>query len=262
MTHKSASGEHKVGTCGVKVFIYKKILLFPTEIREHLFNLGVKHLADRHCSVVNRFESLFEGSFIVESLTSVGNKHSGDTESVVLNKHGRSWVPSRVAASLKSGTNTAAWKRRSVRLLLSKRFAVESFNHTALVVVIHKGVVLFGSSFGKGLKPVSNVGYTVSQSPSFHTGSHVIGGFAVEGFSVVDAVDKRIVSLDIEILMHFFAVEHQLAEIFRRTCVGSVYCNGFLFESVLYYVKSKFAHNVIILCVVLFSFNFNNAKVL
>ncbi len=32
MTHESAAGEHQVGTCRVKCFIYKKIFLLPTQI--------------------------------------------------------------------------------------------------------------------------------------------------------------------------------------------------------------------------------------
>ena len=86
VAHKRAASEHKVGTGGVKVLVNKEILLFPAQIREHLLNFRVEHLADWHCGVRNGVQSLFQRCLIVKRFACVRDEYCRDAERVVLNE--------------------------------------------------------------------------------------------------------------------------------------------------------------------------------
>ena len=71
VAHQRAASEHQVGTGGVKVLIYKEILLLPAKVREHLADFRVEHLADWHCGVRNGVQGLFQRCLIVERFACV-----------------------------------------------------------------------------------------------------------------------------------------------------------------------------------------------
>ena len=82
--------------------------------------------------------------------------------------------------------------------------------------------MLFGRSFGEGLEPVGNMGYTMLHSPFLHAAGHAVGRFAVKGLATLDAGKQGLEAVGIQILAHFLAVEHQFAKI-----IGSLACGDF-----------------------------------
>ena len=238
---RAAAGD-EVGTRGVEPVVHEEVLLLPAEVGLYLLDVGVEHLADGQGGVVHGLESLLERRLVVERLARVADEDRRDAQAVVHDEDGRRGVPCRVAASLERGADAAARERRGVGLLLYERLALELLYHAALPVVFHEGVVLLGCRLRQGLEPVAAVRHAVLQGPRLHAGSHFVGYVRVERRAVVDAVDEFVVGLHVKIFVHLFAIEHQFAEILRRTRCRCRHLDGVLFESFLYDFKSQFAH--------------------
>ena len=123
-------------------------------------------------------------------------------------------------------------------LLLHKQFAAEVLHHTALAVVFHEGIVLFGRPLGKRLKPVCVMGDTHLHRPPLHTGSHGIGYRTVEACAVVYHINKFGVDIRRQLLVHFLACEDVFGKILRRSAGRSLYIDSLFLEGLFYYLKS------------------------
>ena len=181
VAHKGAARQHQVGAGAIEVGIDEEVLLLPTEIGLHLAHLRVEIVADvggGHAEGVERAE---QGSLVVEGLARIGDEDGGDAEGVVDDEDGGGGVPGGVAAGLEGVADAAAGERTGVGLLLDEQLAREVFDHAALAVVLHKGVVLLGGAAGQGLEPVGVVGDAHLHGPLLHAGGHGIGYGAVEG---------------------------------------------------------------------------------
>ena len=106
------------------------------------------------------------------------------------------------------------------------------------MVVLHKGVVFFGRSFGKGLEPVGDVGHAVLHRPGLHTGGNFVGNGQVQGTALVDALHQLVEGIDVQVFPHVAAVENEGAEILGGSLFRSLDRGGFLLESILYHIKS------------------------
>ena len=79
--------------------------------------------------------------------------------------------------------------------------------------MLHKSVVLFGSTFRQGLEPVRIVSDTHFHSPLLHAGSYGISDGAVQTGPVVHHVNHLVVYILGQVFIHLLAVEDILAEI-------------------------------------------------
>ena len=106
VAHQRATGKDEVGTGGIQILVDEEILLLPTQVAGNLLNIRIEVMAHIRSGHVHSVEGTEQRSLVVEGLTRVGNEDGGDTKRVVDDKHRRRRVPSRVAASLKSGADT------------------------------------------------------------------------------------------------------------------------------------------------------------
>ena len=175
MAHERAAGHQQVGACGVEPFVHEKILLLPTEVRDHFLHVGVEELCHGRGGLVHGVEGLLQRSFVIEGFACVGNEDGGDHQRVADDEDRRCGVPGRVAARLKRRANAAAGERTGIGLLLHQLLARELLYHAAMAVVHHEAVVLLGGAFGQGLEPVCDMRDTQIHGPSLHALGHDIG---------------------------------------------------------------------------------------
>ena len=221
VAHEGAARQHQVGAGAIEVGIDEEVLLLPTEIGLHLAHLRIEIVADvggGHAEGVERAE---QGGLVVEGLARIGDEDGGDAEGVVDDEDGGGGVPGGIAAGLEGVADAAAGERTGVGLLLDEQLAREVFDHAALAVVLHKGVVLLGGTARQGLEPVGVVGDAHLHGPLLHAGGHGIGYGAVEGRAVVDDVGELGVDGGGQVFVHLSAGEHILAKILGRTLLGN-----------------------------------------
>ena len=76
-----------------------------------------------------------------------------------------------------------------------------------------KGIMLLGRSLCQRLEPVGIMCHAVLIGPLLHTLCHGIGDAPVERSSIVDHIDKFLIHITLQILVHLGACEHILTEI-------------------------------------------------
>ena len=149
-------------------------------------------------------------------------KIGGNTQRLVENKGRRRDVPGRVAPGLEGIADTAIGETRRIGLLLDEQFARELLDYTAFAVVLDKGIVLFGRTVGKRVKPVGIVRSTHFEGPFAHAGSDAIGYLAAQRSAVVDRLDYGFVGLFGQILEHLLPVEDISSVILRRPLLRKI----------------------------------------
>ena len=107
MTHESASGEYEVGTGCVESLVDQEVFLLPSEVGDHMLDIGVEVACYGSARLVDGGEGAQQRGLVVKRLACVGDEYCGDTESVVDDKGGRRDVPGRIAAGLESVTYAA-----------------------------------------------------------------------------------------------------------------------------------------------------------
>lgn len=130
-----------------------------------------------------------------------------------------------------------------VRLLLYEELSGEFLYHAALAIVLYEGVVLLGCTLGKRLEPVCVVGNTILVGPLLHTFGYGVGDGAVELGTIVDNVDKLLVDVSRQILVHLGTVEDLLAIILRGALDGRYNLYRLLLGSAGYCIESLIGHN-------------------
>ena len=104
--------------------------------------------------------------------------------------------------------------------------------------MFHKGIVLFGRTFGQWLKPVGVVCGTLFHGPAFHTFRHLIGRSPVKSSSVIHCIYQLVEYGSRKIFEHLLAVENMFREVFVRTFRRSLYFDWLSRKSLFYYAKS------------------------
>ena len=79
--------------------------------------------------------------------------------------------------------------------------------------MLNESIMLFSSTLGKRLEPVSIVCYTILICPLLDTLSHSVGDRTVESGAIVDNVYKFLVDITWQILVHLGTVENILSVI-------------------------------------------------
>src|SRR5574344_2507759 len=190
MSHECTSCQNEVRSGSVESFVNEEVFLFPTEVALNALYFRVEVTAYVSCSSVYSMQGTEPRCFIVECFTCVSDEHSRNAKSVIHDENRRCRIPCRIAASLEGITDTTAWERRCIRLLLNEQFTGKFLYHTAFAVMLYKGIMLFCSAFSKRLEPVCVMSNPILHSPLFHSCSYLVGNAAVKTGSVVDHVDQ------------------------------------------------------------------------
>ena len=119
-----------------------------------------------------------------------------------------------------------------------KQLAREFLYHAALAIVLYEGVVLLGSTFGKGLEPVCIVSNAILNSPLLDTCCHRICNGTVKTGTVVNHVNHFFINIFGKILVHLLTVEYLLAKVFIGALCGRFHFNGLFLEGLAYNLKS------------------------
>ena len=94
MSHKRASGQHKIRSCSKKSFIDKEIFLLPSKIRADMFYSRIKKLSYFCASTVYCIERTQQGSLVVKRLSRIRDEYCWNTKCLIDNKCRRRDVPS------------------------------------------------------------------------------------------------------------------------------------------------------------------------
>ena len=240
--HERAAGDHQVGPGRVQGLVDEEILLLPSEIAENLVHGRVEETADGQGGVRNGLDGLFQRGLVVQCLAGIGNENGRDTEGVTLDENRGGRVPRGISTRLEGGADASAGEGGSVGFLLCERLAVELFYHSPFTVILNQGVVLLGGAFGKGLEPVRDMGHVMVQGPFLHAPGDSVGGGAVEGLAVVDAVQQCPEHVRLEIPAHLRAVAHEFAVILGSTFLRDIHGQCLLLEGIPYQVQSVAFH--------------------
>jgi len=203
-----------------------------------VFHLRIEVLCHGRGGFVDGGERLLERRLVVERFAGVGDEDGGNHQRVAHDEHGRGGVPSGVAARFERGANAAAGERARVGLLLHEHFAAELFNHAALAVVFHEGVVFFGGAFGERLEPVRAVRGAHFDGPALHALRDGVGRLQVERAALFDGVAQLLIGLLGQIAEHFFLVEDVLSEVLCRPFRGRRHVERLLARGGFHNVKS------------------------
>ena len=120
-----AAGENQVQTLGIIFLADEEIFLFCANGGGHALDVLAKQLQHTAGFPADGIHGAQQRGLLIKNLTRVGAECRGDAQRVVLNESIGGRVPSRVAARLKSGTQTAGGEGRSVRLALGELLAGE-----------------------------------------------------------------------------------------------------------------------------------------
>ena len=167
VSHKGTARQHQIRTCGEQILIDKEIFLFPAQIGSHLSNIRIEIMANGSRSLIDSSQRLFQRHFIVERFTCIRDKHGRNHQCIANDKYRRGRIPCRITAGFKSGTDATTWERRGIWLLLNKFLAREFLYHTTFPVMLHKGIMLLGSSLGQWLEPMGAMGNSQLGGPGF-----------------------------------------------------------------------------------------------
>ena len=63
--------DQEVRTGGIKRLVDEEVLLLPTQVAEHFFDLGIEHPADGKSRVGNGLERLLERSLVIQGLSRI-----------------------------------------------------------------------------------------------------------------------------------------------------------------------------------------------
>ena len=133
--------------------------------------------------------------------------------------------------------------------MLHKEFAGEVFDHTALAVVLHEGVVLLGGALGEGLEPVRIMRDAHLDCPLLHALCDGIGGVHIKRASGVEGFGVAPIDFERKILAHLLLVENVGGIIRRRTFGRCGHGDGAFFESLFHDFETECAHVLMPGCV-------------
>ncbi len=97
--------------------------------------------------------------------------------------------------------------------MLHEELAREFFDNAAFAVVLHKGVVFFGSAVGQRVEPVGIVAGTVIDGPALHAFGNAVGHVERQRLFVVNGVDQSVIGGFRQVFKHCFTVEYVFAVI-------------------------------------------------
>ena len=238
VAHQCSSGHQQVGTSCIESFIYQEVLLLPSQIAHHLLHIGVEVVCHFGSSLIHSLQSFLQGSLVVKSFAGVGDEHGGNHQRIAYHEYGAGRIPGAVAACFEGAAYAAVGERAGIGFLLHELFTSELLNHSTLPVVLHKAVMLLGSSLGEGLEPVCAVCGTQLHGPLLHAFGYSVGCGHVERRAVVHHVTHLVKDVDWQILVHLLSVEHVLGKVFAGALFAVGYFDGLLSESLSHYLKS------------------------
>ena len=247
--HEGASGEQEVGARGVEAFVDEEVLLFPTEVGVYAHRLVVEVGTNGFGGAVHCGDRLFERGFVVEGFAGVADEDGGNHQRVVDDEDGAGGIPRRVAAGFEGGADAAVGERGGVGLLLHKEFTGEVFDHAALAVVLHEGVVFLGRALGEGLEPVGIMRDAHLDGPLLHALCDGIGGVHIKRASGVEGFGVALIDFEGKILAHLLLVENVGGVIRRRTFGRCGHGDGAFFESLFHDFETECAHVLMPGCV-------------
>ena len=237
VSHEGASGHDEVGACCIQSFVNEEIFLLPSQVGNDLPDIGVEISADVGCCAVNGLKGFLQRGLVVECLAGVRDEDCRDMQGVAYDEDGAGGVPCAVAACLEGGADAAIGKTGCVGFLLYKLLAGKLLDHTALTVMLHKAVVLLGSTFGKWLEPVCTVCDAQLHCPFLHSLGNGICGIHVQLGAVVHNIAHLVIDIGRKVLGHFPAVEHIFGKKLAGTILAIRYLNGLSSEGLANYLK-------------------------
>ena len=83
--------------------------------------------------------------------------------------------------------------------------------------------MFLGRTFRQRLEPVRVVRHTILLGPLHHTRSHGVSHRTVKLCTVVDDSNHLLIDIFRQVLIHFLAIEHMLAEILARSLTRGFY---------------------------------------
>ena len=126
--------------------------------------------------------------------------------------------------------------------MLHKEFAGEVFDHAALAIVLHEGVVFLGGALGEGLEPVCIMRDAHLDGPLLHALCDGIGGVHIKRASGVEGFGVALIDFEGKILAHLLLVENVGGVIRRRTFGRCGHGDGAFFESLFHDFETECAH--------------------
>ena len=126
--------------------------------------------------------------------------------------------------------------------MLHKEFAGEVFDHAALAVVLHEGVVFLGGALGEGLEPVGIMRDAHLDGQLLHALCDGIGGVHIKRASGVEGFGVALIDFEGKILAHLLLVENVGGVIRRRTFGRCGHGDGAFFESLFHDFETECAH--------------------
>ena len=87
MSHQCSTCQHQVRTGGIQTFIHQEILLFPSEVTDHLLDGRIEIVNHTQCSITHGTKCTFQRCFVVERLPGIGNKDRRNTQRIIDDEH-------------------------------------------------------------------------------------------------------------------------------------------------------------------------------
>ena len=244
MSHHRPAGKYQIRTGRPQAFVYQKIFLLPSQIREHFFHLRVEIPANIHSRTVYCLECPQKRGLEIQGLPRISNKDSRYTKGRIDNKGRRTRIPGTISPGFKCIAKTTARKTGSIRFLLYQQLSCELFQHSSFVIGLDKSIVFLRSSSRQGLKPMRIVSSSHILSPLFHSGSHTIGCFPIQRAPVLHRIHQRFETSFRQIFPHFVPIKNIFSEILCRTFGRCFYFYGFSSDRLFNHFKSKCCHNI------------------
>ena len=239
VSHQCSTGDAKVRTSIVESSIYQEIFLFPSQVSVNTLYIRHEHLAYFGSSLVYSCQCLEQWSLVVECLAGIRDEDGRDTQSLVYDEGWRWYVPCGITTSFEGIADTTVREARCIRFLLYQEFAREAFDYTTVVTEFDESVVLLCRTVGQWLEPVCIVSYIECLCPALHAVGNHVRHFAVEGDTLFDGVDNRLICFGRKEFLHLLAVEYMNSVIFRKFFYRIVYRNRL---SVCQFLESKKSH--------------------
>ncbi len=221
MAHQRATTQHQIGPNGPQTLVDEEILLLPTKVGNNPLHILVEVMTDLRSSIVDGRHGTQQRNLIIEGLTRIGDEDGRNTKRRIDDKRGRRGIPRRITARLERIANTAIGKRRGIGLLLHEQLTGKFLQYTLVAIGLSERIVFLSRTSRQRLKPVRIMVSTVFQRPLAHTGSHAISHFARQGRTFVHRLREDGIRPFVEILAHGGTVEYFVAEVIRRTSLGS-----------------------------------------
>ena len=143
-----------------------------------------------------------------------------------LNKRGAGRVPTRVAAGLKRGAQTAGREAGCIRLALDQLFARELQHGATLTVRCHERIVLLSRGARQGLEPMREVGCALLKRPGLHGVGNFVRDAGVQGAARANRLAQRLKGRVRQVVAHHLQAERILTiDVCDHTFVCLTHCS-------------------------------------